>query len=792
LSPPDASYEGDIIDAAVVKGADGAYYRWCLYTAPEAFDRSADDWVLGDREVEVSASVYANGDAGGVLVAEGVRDLVLERPPVVLVHAFGRAFDKSVWEDRAPGFRFFRPFYDGRDGVFESAHGLRGLRSYINGDVRYENYERRGIVCEKVDIVAYSTGGVVARKALAIPGNERRCRRLITLAAPHWGSDLANVLMAFLCAGVGTDEERNEVYEVIRDTWGAALDDVQEGSPIIEALGESRALGHAIVAQSGGFERRVRLGLWKLRRIFEDVPPKSITGVTEPLLTKMRAVLNQEWDPFSLNALFDQESHDGVVQRCSQTGGNFSTPFAVGHLSLPQKAEAVDRVLNLLRVAEPGSVLGSFPPPAVRGCGPKNEVFDCYSAWPDSNARTEELLDVVVEPSVIRKGQPVRITAHPRSGFTPILVELGLPSCEPATFTAPPYEYTCLIPDEFDEGTAMSVYAYAKDSAGRRTFPDARVAVLPPGEARQVSALPQELTASPGEAYPLQVTAYFDGGSAADVSDALFGTSYVSRDENVAVGTANGIWAVSPGETEVVVHYGALVDTLTVRVSSTSGACLWEGGGCSVVTDGHACDGTFQGIGSICDQTPVDIESFSVERLGRVVLVRWGSPSATGQRGFHIHRAEPGRAKARITTTPLSGQRDYEFRDATAPRSALSYWLEEIGLSGASVWYGPVDLDAAPAVTPTSGVLSVRPNPSSSSATVSYQLEARGNALVTVHDVIGRLVREHRAGTLEAGRASWAWDGKNAADETVAPGTYFVRLSVDGIETATVKLILGD
>ncbi len=94
-------------------------------------------------------------------------------------------------------------------------------------------------------------------------------------------------------------------------------------------------------------------------------------------------------------------------------------------------------------------------------------------------------------------------------------------------------------------------------------------------------------------------------------------------------------------------------------------------------------------------------------------------------------------------------------------------------LDDISVWGFPLDPDDPPART---ALLDNIPNPFNLLTEVVFDLARSGPVRLTVHDVRGRLVRVLRDGSLEAGRHTERWDGRDAAGREVASGTYLLRL----------------
>jgi hypothetical protein len=82
------------------------------------------------------------------------------------------------------------------------------------------------------------------------------------------------------------------------------------------------------------------------------------------------------------------------------------------------------------------------------------------------------------------------------------------------------------------------------------------------------------------------------------------------------------------------------------------------------------------------------------------------------------------------------------------------------------------------------------PDPFNPVTSVRYELPHPGRVSLRVHDVSGRLVRELvSAEAHDSGSYTVPWDGRDAAGERVASGTYFCRLEVEG-SVLTDKMLL--
>jgi hypothetical protein len=72
------------------------------------------------------------------------------------------------------------------------------------------------------------------------------------------------------------------------------------------------------------------------------------------------------------------------------------------------------------------------------------------------------------------------------------------------------------------------------------------------------------------------------------------------------------------------------------------------------------------------------------------------------------------------------------------------------------------------------------PAPASGSVNLSYTLPRAGRVSLSIHDMMGRVVRRLAAGVTEAaGRHASVWDGRTDSGARAASGVYLVSLVVD-------------
>jgi uncharacterized repeat protein (TIGR01451 family) len=132
--------------------------------------------------------------------------------------------------------------------------------------------------------------------------------------------------------------------------------------------------------------------------------------------------------------------------------------------------------------------------------------------------------------------------------------------------------------------------------------------------------------------------------------------------------------------------------------------------------------------------------------------------------------------QAIVNTASISGS---DLPDLTAVNNSASVQIVVQGATDAGL----------PSLTPAVYALHpARPNPSQGQTLFSFDIPLAGRTTLLLYDVSGRLVRTLVEETLEPGRYSPQWDGRDQSGRTVAPGVYFLRIH-SGAFSATTKLV---
>jgi SdrD B-like domain len=110
----------------------------------------------------------------------------------------------------------------------------------------------------------------------------------------------------------------------------------------------------------------------------------------------------------------------------------------------------------------------------------------------------------------------------------------------------------------------------------------------------------------------------------------------------------------------------------------------------------------------LINPTAISLMSFTAERQGAGVALRWETGAEWETWGFHILRSADGARAGAVQVTPslIVGRggpqfgATYTWHDADSPAGAV-YWLQEVELSGATHEYGPVRPRATPSTSET-------------------------------------------------------------------------------------------
>lgn len=194
MDPTDSSLVSTATDVA------SPYWAFGTYLSPNAFGEQPD----AEREVEVEVAFTPAVSTGTLSNTIALRKKIkIRRPPTLLVH--GVWSDSGTWsEDFAePNSAAYRLIQAMNYKKTNSASFDTNIPKVGEEIAKLREKSRNKLTAvTRVDVVAHSMGGMLTRGWIAHPDYRRAdnlnagdVHRLITLSTPHYGSQLANLLI---------------------------------------------------------------------------------------------------------------------------------------------------------------------------------------------------------------------------------------------------------------------------------------------------------------------------------------------------------------------------------------------------------------------------------------------------------------------------------------------------------------------------------------------------------------------------------------------------------------------
>ena len=188
----------------VKASANNTFESTAILTAPESFPSSFN---LPSGSFNIYATFAENAEDLNTSQVQATQSLELHSAPVVLIHGifgksegtFGKGKKTGIWHVLESAGLSITPFnYDNSQGPNSLIVENQASNLYVKISNIQRNLDEQGIVCKKVDIVAHSMGGLMARRFLQADAYAKRfepVRRIITVATPHRGSTWADIMI---------------------------------------------------------------------------------------------------------------------------------------------------------------------------------------------------------------------------------------------------------------------------------------------------------------------------------------------------------------------------------------------------------------------------------------------------------------------------------------------------------------------------------------------------------------------------------------------------------------------
>ncbi len=245
-----------------------------------------------------------------------------------------------------------------------------------------------------------------------------------------------------------------------------------------------------------------------------------------------------------------------------------------------------------------------------------------------------------------------------------------------------------------------------------------------------------------------------------------------------------GTQSVAGGENT---HYEQSVE---VGASTLHTECVLLPGTYYFAIQARNADGVMSAYSSersvLIQTVAVLISTFGATVAEDGVRLAWRVEADEVVRGFHVYRSE-GTAPALRLTDDLIDASATSFVDAaTRASTSYTYVLSAVKENGDEVQSVPASV-TTPALALSLG--QNYPNPFNPTTRIPFALETTGRVVVRVFDIRGAHVATVLDQSMEAGRHSVEWSGRDENGGPVASGLYFYQLT-SGTRTLSRKMML--
>ena len=297
--------------------------------------------------------------------------ITLKRPPVILVHGLWGSADawdvfEPIFNDRGL-YDVFRVDYSEEGRVSSISQHVIELK-YIFEDI-YDSLKKQDFAVKKVDIIAHSLGGLLTREYCEQFNSEchDRIRRFITIATPHFGSELADILLVY----------RDDINKFpSQPLCIRRVNRFINGGPLeigIGGLFSVQVRPHPIVPRGGAIDDLATgilpyfiqsstiAGRWvNYSSLSDTFSSHTIVGITTPALMGIHHEIWGLWKFILSKCGFNRENvfgaeaelNDRIVKKSSQQGGvidQYSTTiWETDHFTVRNSFKTIDQIKLLL------------------------------------------------------------------------------------------------------------------------------------------------------------------------------------------------------------------------------------------------------------------------------------------------------------------------------------------------------------------------------------------------------------------------------------------------------------
>ncbi|MBQ7733273.1 MAG: Ig-like domain-containing protein [Synergistaceae bacterium] len=547
----------------------GTYETTAIITAPEAFPSG----TFPQRDFTVYATFAEDINDLGTSEIKASQILTLHAAPVVLIHGifgksentFGKGEGTGIWPSLEYAGLTPHPWnYVNSQGPNEViAENQESALASIIKEIQRDLSVMKGIVCKKVDIVAHSMGGLMARRFLqadSFAKSNKPVRRIITVATPHRGSPWADIM-------IGNT-----------DSWQQAM-----GQATLKTIGET------YLEWNTGAGRDATSAWRDLREansiafgFHGNVPMYSIYGDARDTNPIPEIAMN-----YVNNNVFPDQRHDVAVSvpsamaNFSDKGSHGHTGAEFWHSDICNQHTIGEEVLELLKGPVDKFKVFSNSAASFQTYAITDYNYSAASADDNTiNYLVEDGINLTAEPSVLNSGGTVTLKARadaPLSGDLFMAVTTAndsrrFMSLKPSNDEKTLFE-TQVTLSSSDVGV-LGARCFAEGDDGLVYLSNSALFTVKP-DLNDTSVTGLELSDSLASVYThvnsavgIGLYAKLSDGREFDVSSPKMGTVWTASDPDIAEVTDTGlIKGLNVGSTTITASYSGFSVAVSVDVA---------------------------------------------------------------------------------------------------------------------------------------------------------------------------------------------------------------------------------
>lgn len=465
------------------------------------------------------------------------------RPPVLMVH--------GIWSDGPKSFGdlFIRLLLENMYMPYQLQYG-----EYLNDIPNDDNEERfiwdglekserisleNNLSSGKVDIIAHSNGGLLARQYIQSDNYNSDINKLITLNTPHSGSQLANLIL---------EDNFSYVRELMSSYWNSpnngVINDLKIDSNFIQELNGLTEQEFELIYNDIG-----------THSIYTNKTVGDLVGNLEASIffwLKYEAI---EYGDTILENVFDSANHDLAVSQVSQIGGCDNTSFVQNQAHSKSSSNLIIQNIIIDLLNQSASDSNYF---SSNGFSPLQLDFSFSESLNRINSNQSDETISIINPiagSEYNSGQQVIFQVEGSVGIENIVSTMGSKSIQLQNYVQEASSisnFSFTIPDEAIG--RLNIVSAGFDSNGFADYDTSYIIVTTDAVIESIDIIQDIVFVTEDGNAPITIIGNYSDGVARDITS-LAGIDYLFANQNATLTEVGVIGGVNQGEDLLTVTY---------------------------------------------------------------------------------------------------------------------------------------------------------------------------------------------------------------------------------------------